>query len=340
MDSAFIKYILRRLLFLIFLLFGVTLAVFIITHMVPANPAAAYLTPEAMSNPDVVAAFNARWGLDKPLPVQYFLYMKNLLSGDLGTSLRTKQPVLTDLMKYFPATVELSITAMLFAAFFGIIFGIISATHPNSPLDQVLRAVSVSGVSVPTFWLSLVFLYLFYFKWKLLPGPGRLSSSIVFEPKTNLLLLDSLLAGNLEVFSDAFSHLLLPGMVLGCFSMGLITRTTRSSLMDVLSMDYIRTARSKGRSRSAVVREHAMKNALVPVITVLGIGLCNLLGGVVLVEKIFSWPGVGQYAYLAATSLDFPAISGVALLIALIYVVVNLVIDIIYAAIDPRVRYY
>ena len=293
-----------------------------------------------MSNPDVVAAFNARWGLDKPLPVQYFLYMKNLLSGDLGTSMRTKQPVLTDLMKYFPATVELSITAMLFAAFFGIIFGIISATHPNSPLDQVLRAVSVSGVSVPTFWLSLVFLYLFYFKWKLLPGPGRLSSSIVFEPKTNLLLLDSLLAGNLEVFSDAFSHLLLPGMVLGCFSMGLITRTTRSSLMDVLSMDYIRTARSKGRSRSAVVREHAMKNALVPVITVLGIGLCNLLGGVVLVEKIFSWPGVGQYAYLAATSLDFPAISGVALLIALIYVVVNLVIDIIYAAIDPRVRYY
>ena len=340
MDSAFIKYILRRLLFLIFLLFGVTLAVFIITHMVPANPAAAYLTPEAMSNPDVVAAFNARWGLDKPLPVQYFLYMKNLLSGDLGTSMRTKQPVLTDLMKYFPATVELSITAMLFAAFFGIIFGIISATHPNSPLDQVLRAVSVSGVSVPTFWLSLVFLYLFYFKWKLLPGPGRLSSSIVFEPKTNLLLLDSLLAGNLEVFSDAFSHLLLPGMVLGCFSMGLITRTTRSSLMDVLSMDYIRTARSKGRSRSAVVREHAMKNALVPVITVLGIGLCNLLGGVVLVEKIFSWPGVGQYAYLAATSLDFPAISGVALRIALIYVVVNIVIDIIYAAIDPRVRYY
>jgi peptide/nickel transport system permease protein len=337
---SMLKYLVRRLLFLAILLIGVSLAVFFIIRLAPANPAGAYLGPQAAGSPAIVAAFEARWGLDKPLPAQYFIYLTSLLKGDLGISIRTGQPVLKDLASCFPPTIELAVVSILIATILGIAFGIISATSPNTFTDQLLRGISVSGVSVPSFWLGLVFLYVFYHVLHWLPGPGRISPQLDFSGgPTNFMLIDAMLAGDAAVFTDALRHLVLPGLVLGMFSMGLITRTTRSSLMDVLSMDFIRTARSKGLSRAAVVGRHAMINAAAPVMTVIGMGFCNLLGGVILVEKIFNWPGVGQYAYLSATGLDFPAITGVALLIAAVYAGINLVIDILYAVIDPKVRY-
>lgn len=334
------RYITRRLILMVVLLFGVSLMVFLISHLVPSNPIVANMSQTALADPEAVAAFQAKWGFDKPLYEQYFIYLKNLLHGDLGISIRTGQPVLQDLMRYFPATVELSLLAMFIAIILGILFGVLSAVFRNKPVDQILRAISVSGVSIPSFWFSLLILYIFFYKLGWFPGPGRLSSRTPIPTGgTGFYLLDGLISGNFTLFADALSHIILPALVLGFFTMGLITRQTRSNLMEVMSMDYIRTARAKGMSEKRLVWKHALSNALIPVITVAGMGFCNLLGGMVFVEKIFAWPGIGQYAYLSATTLDFPAICGVSLLIALNYVIVNLIIDILYGIIDPRIRY-
>lgn len=325
---------------MILLLFGVSLLVFLISHLVPSNPVAANLSQTAQSDPEVVAAFEAKWGLDKPLYQQYFIYLGNLLKGDMGTSIRTGQPVMQELMQCFPATVELSIFAMLIAIVLGILFGVISAVFRNKAADQALRAVSVTGVSIPSFWFALLALSVFSTQLGWFPGGGRLNSRAETPTGgTGLYVLDGLLKGDWAMVGDALSHLILPALVLGFFTMGLITRQTRSNLLETMSMDYIRTARAKGMSERRVVTGHALGNALIPVITVAGMGFCNLLGGMVFVEKIFAWPGIGQYAYQAATNLDFPAICGVSLLIAVNYVVINLVIDILYGIIDPRVRY-
>lgn len=325
---------------MVLLLFGVSLMVFLISHLVPSNPVAANLSQTAINDPEVVAAFEAKWGLDKPLYEQYLIYLKNLLHGDMGTSIRTGQPVLQDLLQYFPATLELSAWAIVIAIVFGVLFGVLSAVFRNKPVDQILRGISVSGVSVPSFWFSLLVLAVFsnWLGW--FPGGGRLDSrSVVPSGGSGLYVLDGLFSGNFALVGDAISHLILPAMVLGFFTMGLITRQTRSNLLETMSMDYIRTGRAKGMSERRLVTRHALGNALIPVITVAGMGFCNLLGGMVFVEKIFAWPGIGQYAYLSATTLDFPAICGVSMLIALTYVVVNLLIDILYGVIDPRVRY-
>lgn len=324
---------------MIILMFGVSLLVFLISHMVPSNPIAANLSQSAMNNPEVVAAFEAKWGLDRPLYEQYFIYLKNLLHGDLGTSIRTGQPVLKDLLQYYPATIELSLWAMVVAVVLGILFGILSAVFRNKPIDQILRAVSVSGVSIPSFWFALLVLYIFFYKLGWFPGPGRISSRTPIPTGgTGIYILDGILTGNFTLVFDALNHIILPAIVLGFFTMGLITRQTRSNLLEIMSMDYIRTARAKGMSDKRVVVKHALNNALIPVITVAGMGFCNLLGGMVFVEKIFAWPGIGQYAYLSATTLDFPAICGVSLLIAFNYMVINLLIDIVYGLIDPRIR--
>ncbi len=334
------RYVLRRLLFTAILLFGVTIMVFLISHLVPSDPVSTNLSQSALSDPEIVAAYREKWGLDKPLYEQYFIYLKGLLKGDLGTSIRTNRPVLEDLATYFPATLELSIAAMIVAVIFGIIFGILSAIYRNKWIDQIVRAISVAGVSIPSFWFALLMLYVFFYKFGLFPGPGRVGSrTIAPTGGTGLYILDALVSGNSALFSDALSHIILPSIVLGFFTMGLITRQTRSNLLEVMSMDYIRTAKAKGLSRAQIVRKHALGNAIIPVITVAGMGFCNLLGGMVFVEKIFAWPGIGQYAYLSATTLDFPAICGVSLLIAVNYVVINLVIDLLYGIIDPRVRY-
>ena len=335
-----VRYLVRRIALVLVMLLGVSMLVFFISNMVPSDPVAANLSQSAMSDPELVEAFKEKWGLDKPVYEQYFIYLKNLLQGDMGTSIRTGQPVMQDLMRYYPATVELSLLAILIAVVFGILFGIFSAVFRDKPIDQILRGISVSGVSIPSFWFSLLMLYIFFYNLGWFPGPGRLSARTpVPSGGSGFYILDGILSGNMTLLSDALSHIILPALVLGFFTMGLITRQTRSNLLETMSSDYIRTARSKGLGEYRVVSRHALGNALIPVITVAGMGFCNLLGGMVFVEKIFAWPGIGQYAYLSATTLDFPAICGVSLLIAFNYVIINLIIDILYGAIDPRIRH-
>ena len=334
-----LKFIGKRLIYLVVMLFGVATLVFILTKMIPGDPTVANLSQRALNDPQVVAAYRAKYGLDQPVFVQYILYIKNLLHLDLGTSIRTNKPVLDELARCYPATIELAFFAIILAAVLGILFGVISAMKRNSILDQVVRALSVTGVSIPSFWFALLVLYFFYYKLHIFPGPGRLSNSFSAPATvTGMYVIDSLIEGNPAKALDALQHLILPGLVLAAFTMGLITRTTRSNLLDVMSTDYIRTARAKGLSRVGLIVRHALGNALIPVLTVIGLGLGNLLGGMVLVETIFNWPGVGQFAYESVLSVDYPSIIGVALLIALNYMVINTVVDILYGVIDPRVR--
>lgn len=334
-----LKFIGKRLIYLVVMLFGVATLVFILTKMIPGDPTVANLSQRALNDPQVVAAYRAKYGLDQPVFVQYILYIKNLLHLDLGTSIRTNKPVLDELARCYPATIELALFAIILAAVLGILFGVISAMKRNSILDQAVRALSVTGVSIPSFWFALLVLYFFYYKLHIFPGPGRLSNSFSAPATvTGMYVIDSLIEGNPAKALDALQHLILPGLVLAAFTMGLITRTTRSNLLDVMSTDYIRTARAKGLSRVGLIVRHALGNALIPVLTVIGLGLGNLLGGMVLVETIFNWPGVGQFAYESVLSVDYPSIIGVALLIALNYMVINTVVDILYGVIDPRVR--
>ena len=334
-----LKFIGKRVVNLIVMLLGVATLVFILTKMIPGDPVVANLSQRALNDPDIVAAYRARHGLDQPLIVQYFYYIRNLLHFDLGTSIRTSRPVLDDLARCYPATLELALFSIVIASLFGILFGIISAIRRNSVIDQAVRAVSVTGVSIPAFWFALLMLYFFYYKLKIFPGPGRLSNSFSApQTVTGMYVLDSLLEGNTAKAMDALRHLILPSIVLAAFTMGLITRTTRSNLLDALSTDYIRTAKAKGLSGLGLIMRHALGNALIPVMTVIGLGLGNLLGGMVLVETIIKCPGVGQFAYESVMAADYPAIIGVALLIALNYMIINTVVDILYGIIDPRVR--
>ncbi len=335
-----LRYIGRRLIFIFFLMIGISMLVFWIANQVPSDPVVANLSQRNLDNEEMVAAFREKWGLDQPLYRQYLTYVGNLLQGDMGLSIRTQRPVLDDLRQYFPATIELAVTGIIFAVVFGMLFGIISAIKRNKIIDQILRGVSVFGVSVPAFWLALIMLFIFYLNLEIAPGPGRLSPYATAPiTVTGFYTIDALLMGDFALFKDALSHLILPGICLGVFTMGLITRTTRASLLEVLSSDYIRTARAKGLRERAVIVKHALGNALIPVITVIGVGFGNLLGGMVFVETVFSWPGIGQYAYMSATNLDFPSIVGVSLLIALNYVIINLIVDVLYGVLDPRVRY-
>jgi peptide/nickel transport system permease protein len=325
---------------LFFLLIGISLVVFLLSHAVPSDPVVANLSQRNLDDEEMVAAFRAKWGLDQPLYRQYLTYLKNLLHGDMGISIRTQRPVGDDLMRYFPATIELALFGMSFAVILGLFFGVISAIKRNTLTEQVLRGVSVFGVSVPSFWFALILLYVFYLKLGITPGPGRISARISPPSHwTGFYLIDALAQGDFYLFTDALRHLILPGICLGIFSTGLITRTTRSSLLEVMSQDFIRTARSKGLSEQRVIRFHALGNALLPVVTVIGMSFGNLLSGMVLVETIFAWPGIGQYAFQSAQNLDFPAIVGVSLLIALNHVIINLAVDLLYGFLDPRIRY-
>ena len=258
-----LKFIGKRLVYLVVMLFGVATLVFILTKMIPGDPTVANLSQRALNDPEIVAAYRAKYGLDQPLPVQYILYMKNLLQFDLGTSMRTNKPVLSELARCYPATIELALFAIVIAAILGVLFGIISAIRRNSILDQTVRAISVTGVSIPSFWFALLVLYFFYYKLKLFPGPGRLSNAFTAPATvTGMYVIDSLLEGNIPKALDAASHLILPGTVLAAFTMGLITRTARSNLLDVMSTDYIRTAKAKGLSRPGLIIRHALGNAL------------------------------------------------------------------------------
>jgi peptide/nickel transport system permease protein len=332
-------YIIRRLLLVPPLLIGVTLVTFLLSHSVPADPVAAHLGQSAMMDPATVEAFKREWGLDRPLHEQYFAYLDNLRQGKLGKSLLSKRMVEEDLRQYLPNTIVLATAAMIVAVLAGVPLGIISAIKRNSPIDHLVRALSLIGVSMPVFWLALVSLFLFYYHLDWMPGPGMLSNSQVPPPTvTGVLLLDALLAGEWGVFGNALHHLVLPSLVLASFSLGLIARVTRSSMLETIGQDFIRTARAKGLVEHLVVLRHALSNALIPTVTVIGLAYGNQLGGAVLTETIFAWPGIGRYAYQAAASFDFPAIMGVTMLIAAIYIGVNLMVDILYGVLDPRIR--
>lgn len=321
------------------LMVGMTLIAFVVSHTVPADPVAANLGQRSMEDPQIVAAFRAQWGLDRPLPEQYLTYVKNLLQGNLGVSIRTHSPVAVDLQQYLPASAELAVAATVVGTLLGIPFGVISAVRRNQWADHVVRAVSLLGVSSPVFWLGLIALYIFYFRLGWLPGPGRLDVGLA-EPNriTGMYTLDSLLSGNWAALASSVRHLVLPGLVLASVYLGLVTRMTRSSMLEVLAADYVRTARGKGLPARAVIYRHALSNALIPTVTVLGLAFGDILAGTVLTETIFSWPGIGRYAYQSAVTLDFPAIMGVSLVIAGVFIVVNLATDLAYVFLDPRLR--
>jgi peptide/nickel transport system permease protein len=280
-----------------------------------------------------------RWGLDRPLPEQFVVYLANVLRGDLGESFTTRRPVLRDLRQFLPATIELSMAAILVSVVFGVPLGVAAAVYRNRAVDHVARVVSLVGSASPIFWTGLVALYVFYYLLELTPGPGRLDSHLTSPPgATGFLLVDSLLAGQWELFASALQHLVLPAFVLGGFVMGIVARITRSALLEVLDTDYVRTARAKGLSEAFVVGFHALRNALIPVVTITGLNFAGVLSGAVLTETVFAWPGIGRYAVTASTRLDYPAILGVTMLTAVIYIVVNLAVDVLYGVLDPRIR--
>lgn len=333
------RYLARRLLLMVPLLIGISLVAFLISNSIPADPTAANLGERAAADPEIVAAFRAKWGLDQPLYIQYLTYMRNLLRGDLGTSIRSHRPIADELTRYLPATIELATAGIIVSVILGVVFGVISAVWRNRPIDFIVRFVSLIGVSAPVFWLALIGLLILYLRLDLVPGPGRLDARITAPPRvTGMYTIDSLLAGQWSTFRNAVEHLLLPSLVLGAYSSGLITRITRSSMLEVLSQEYMTTARSKGLKERTVILRHGLRNALMPVVTIIGLSYGSLLSGAVLTETIFAWEGIGRYAYNAARTLDFPAIMGVSMLIAIVFVLMNLIVDLLYYLLDPRLR--
>jgi peptide/nickel transport system permease protein len=321
---------------MVVVMLGVATIVFFITHVIPADPVGAILGGNAPI--EVVDKMRHQLGLDKPIHIQFLDYFAGLFQGDLGKSLVTNKQVVDDLIEFFPATIELSLAAILFTIIFGIFFGTLSALKRNEPVDHVMRVFSILGVSMPVFWLGLILLFFFYYHLGWFPGGGRNSLFIMPDRITGMVLIDSIITGNWEAFWDGLTHIIMPAFVLGYASTGSVARIMRASMLDVLRQDYIRTAWSKGVGRRVVVFRHALKNALIPVVTVIGISFGDLLSGAVLTETIFSWPGLGRYIVNALLVLDYPAVTGGTLFVAFIYSAANLIVDISYAALDPRMH--
>lgn len=333
------QYIIRRLLFAIPLILGITVVSFLIANAIPSDPINTNLPQNALNDEEIVAAFREKWGLDKSPVEQYFIYLGNLLQGDMGVSIKTKNPVLEDIQQFLPATMELATYSIFVGLLMGVGFGIVSAVWRNSIIDYLVRFFALIGVSFPVFLLALVALTVFHAELGWTAGPGRLGFLVRDPPHvTGWFTIDALIAGQFETFMDAVSHLVLPSFVLGSYVSGIIARITRSSLLEQLGADYIRTARSKGLREGIVIFRHALANALIPVVTMIGLLYGSLLAGAVLTESIFAWPGIGRYAFRASTSQDFPAIMGVSMLIAMIYVIVNFLVDLLYFFLDPRIR--
>lgn len=333
------RYIIRRLLSLPLLLLGIVSLAFLISHATQGDPLSSIVSERQMDNPEVVAAAKARWGLDKSLPEQYLIYIGNLLTGDLGTSFRTKQPVTQDLLERLPATLELVIAAMIFGSTTGIGLGVIAARFRDKSIDHGARFLALIGSSTPVFWSGLILLYIFSVVLGWLPGPGRIDArSSAPSGMTGFLTIDALLIGDMNLFRDALHHLILPALVLGWTVMGIVSRLVRASMLDVLSQDYITAARARGAGEVRVLLNHGLRNALVPTLTIIGFTFAYLITGAVLTEAIFSWSGIGSYAVDAARSLDYPAIMGVTIVGGAAFLLTNLATDIAYAFADPRIR--
>ena len=317
-------------------LFGISLLVFGFLHLIPGDPALAILGERATE--ESVARVRAALGLDKPLVEQYAIYMGRVVQGDLGRSILRDDSVSAELARRFPATAELSLAAMLVAVMIGIPAGIISAVKRNSLADSTAMLVSLAGVSMPIFWLGLMLSYLFGVVLRWLPTGARLSATMKIPSVTNFMLLDSLLSGIPTAFNDAAWHLLLPAMVLGTVPMAIVARMTRSAMLEVLGQDYVRAARAKGLTERDVILKHAFRNALLPVVTIVGLQIGTLMGGAILTETIFSWPGIGRWVFEAIQARDYPIVQGVTLFVAALFVLINFLVDVSYAVLDPRIR--
>lgn len=332
-----LHYIGRRLLQLIPVLLGMTFVVFMIIRAIPGDPAQVILGQQASK--EAIASLREKLGLDNPWYVQYFEYLGNLLKGDLGESLRTSTPVTEEIWKYLAATFELSLFAIVIAVVIGVNAGIISAWFQNSWFDYTAMILALVGVSVPIFWLGLMMQYIFGIELGILPTSGREEVRNPVDSITNLYVLDTILQGRFDQLGVVLKHLVLPGLALATIPMAIIARMTRSSMLEVMRSDYVRTARAKGQKMFWVVYKHALKNAIIPVLTIIGLQMGLLLGGAILTESIFAWPGVGRYIYEAINFRDYPVIQSGILIVAFIFVMINLLIDILYSLIDPRIKY-
>ncbi len=348
------RYIIRRLLSVIPTLLGVTIIIFLLIRLIPGDPAVAMLGEHATQ--ENVERIREQWGLNRPsfldrealkqgdvkgfFDSQYTRYLGRLLRGDLGTSIHRRIPIADELEHRFPATIELALLSMSIAIFIGLPVGVLSAARHNSLLDNVSMVGSLIGVSMPIFWLGLMEIMLFAVTLNWFPVGGRLNHSTEVQAITNLIVIDSIITGNWTALVDALKHLIMPGIALATIPTAIIARMTRASMLDVLQADYIRTARAKGLQERIVLYRHAFKNAFLPIITIIGIQLGNLLAGAVLTETIFAWPGIGKWGlYDAIVGRDYPIVQGVALLIALVIVFINLLVDLSYAFLDPRIQY-
>ena len=318
-------------------LLGVSVLVFSFVHLIPGDPAVTMLGERA--TPEKVAEVRTRLGLDRPIHEQYFLYIGKALRGDLGVSIVRGDPVFTDILRRFPATVELAVAAIVLATLLGIPIGIVSAVWRKSLVDSLSRVLALTGVSMPIFWLGVMLAWIFAVELGWLPTGARLDSVTDYEPWTHFVLLDAVLQRNWAMIPDALRHLVLPAVALATIPLAVIARMMRASMLESLSRDYIRTADAKGLSRAAVVLRHGMRNALLPVMTVVGLQVGSLLAGAILTETIFSWPGIGRWVYESIESRDYPIVQGASLFIGVIVVVVNLFTDLLYAAVDPRIKY-
>ena len=347
-------YLVRRVLGLIPVLVGVTLLIFFLTRVIPGDPATAMLGQRAA--PNLLERLRNDLGLDRPLFVntaefgetgdvrslfdsQYFDYMGGLLRFDMGRSIYTLIPITQSLANRFPATFELTLFAMAFAVLFGVPAGVFAATRRGSLADTSIMIVALSGVSFPVFWLAIIMIYLFAVVLGWLPPSGRLSIQLSIDRITGMYVLDALLTANWRAAWDALKHMIMPAIALGTIPLAIVVRMTRSAMLDVLGQDYVRTARSKGLAETHVVRKHALRNALLPVITVIGLSFGALLSGAILTETVFSWPGIGRWVYDAISARDYPIIQGGVIFVATVFVLVNLLVDLSYAVIDPRIQY-
>jgi peptide/nickel transport system permease protein len=331
------RYLARRIVLMVFVLWGVTFITFFLSRVVPGDPARFIAGPRA--NAEALANIRVLYGLDRPLPEQYVSYLTNLLHGDLGMSIVTRRPVTEDIAAYFPASLELALYGLVLSTAIGLALGVVGALR-GGRTDRAVQFIAILSLSLPAFWIAMVSQVGFYSGLGWLPFGGRLPIGATAPPTvTGLFTIDSLLAGNLGLFLTSARHLILPVTVLSLALIGVMARITRGSMLQVLDEDYVRTARSKGLSRARVLSRHSFRNAMLAPVTVLGLNLGLLAGGVFLVETIFAWPGIGRYGFNAIANSDYNATMGVTLVVAFVYVVANLAVDLLYLVLDPRIRY-
>ncbi|MHB8959663.1 MAG: ABC transporter permease [Candidatus Limnocylindrales bacterium] len=335
-----IRFILRRLAGSAAVLLGLSVITFLLARVVPSDPAAVYIGPKA--RPEEIARVTAQLGLDRPLPIQYLTYMRDMLTGDWGTSIGTKRPVLDEILGRLPASLELIVAAMLLAVPLGILLGVVSARWARRPPDLTVRLLSIVGVSLPAFWLGLLLQVVFFRDLHLLPLTGRIGTDLRFSAPitgiTGFYLVDSALTGNWTAWRDVALHLVLPALTLAAYPLGLIARMTRASMLEALGQDYVRAARAAGISDRTITYRLALKNALIPVTTVIGLTLAYSLTGTFFVEVVYNWSGLGTFAVNGLLNLDYPVVMGITLFGAVGYVVINLAVDLLQAWLDPRTR--